>query len=184
MFDRKDAKRIKNLSGLSQICIDLKPRRCDSDVYINQEMDVTNLVKYMEKKKKEGEKISYFHAFVTAFGKTYYNREKLNRFVANRHIYEHNDVVISFVAKVSFDDTAEEMMILIKIDPEDNVETISRKIKDKVEAIRKSKKNKIDKKGANNAIDFLGKLPNVLRVPVVGLLKFCDKTLRISCVRL
>ena len=33
-IDRKDGKRVENVSGLSQISIDLKPRRCDSDVYI------------------------------------------------------------------------------------------------------------------------------------------------------
>lgn len=37
-------KRIRNLSGLSQILLDLKPYRCDSDVYINQDVDVTELV--------------------------------------------------------------------------------------------------------------------------------------------
>ena len=101
---RKYAKRINNLSGLSQILIDLKPRRCDSDVYINQKMDVTELCKYMENKKKKNEDITIFHAFMTAIGKLYYNKPYLNRFIANRHIYEHNDIVISFVAKVAFNE--------------------------------------------------------------------------------
>ena len=48
---RKDAKRIKNIDGLSQILLDLKPNRCDSDVFIKQKMDVTELVKYIENKK-------------------------------------------------------------------------------------------------------------------------------------
>lgn len=60
-------------------------------------------------------------------GKTIYNRDKLNRFIANRHTYEHNDVVISFVAKVSFDDKSEEVMIMIPIDKEDNIDTISKR---------------------------------------------------------
>src|SRR5574344_277180 len=107
---RKDAKRIKYLGGLEQILIDLKPYRCDSDVFINQNMDVTELVKYIENKKKKGEEITYFHAFVTAIGKTLYNRRKLNRFIANRHVYEHKEIVISFVAKVDFNDKSEEIM--------------------------------------------------------------------------
>lgn len=171
--DRKDAQRIKNISGMSQIMIDLKPSRSVSDVYINQEMDVTNLCKYVEKQKQAGKEITYFHAFVTAIGKVIYNRPLLNRFVANRHVYEHNDVVISFVAKIAFEDSAEEMMILLKIDPNDNLESISKKIKDKVSSIRNSKK--VSKRGANSAIDILGKLPNIIRVPVVGLLKWTDK---------
>lgn len=170
--DRKDAKRVKGISGLAQICIDLKPGRCDSDVYINQKMDVTNLVKYIETRKKEEEKITYFYAFVTALGKAIYNRPKLNRFVANRHIYEHNEVIISFVAKVSFDDTSEELMVMVPFDAKDNIKTISKKIKDKVDGIRNKKTSK---QGANNAIDVLGKLPNIIRIPIMGLFKWCDK---------
>jgi len=170
--DRKDAKRVRNLTGMAQICIDLKPDRCDSDVYINQKMDVTNLVKYIEKRKKEKDEISYFHAFVTAIGKTFYNRPKLNRFVANRHIYEHDDIVVSFVAKVTFDDKSEELMIMVPIEENDNIDSISKKIKNKVDSVR----NKTSKKeGANNAIDILGKLPNIVRIPIVGIFKWCDK---------
>ena len=172
MRDRKDAKRINNIDGLAQISIDLKPNRSVSDVYINQKMDVTKLLEYIKEKKETNENLTFFHAIVAAIGKTIYNRPKLNRFVANRHMYEHNDVVISFVAKVSFDDHSEEMMILITIDPSDTIDSISKKIKDKVSSIRNKKEKK---EGANSAIDTLGKLPNILRVPIVGFLKWCDK---------
>ena len=171
--DRKDAKRIRNINGMEQILMDLKPKRCDSDVYINQKIDVTNLAKYIEEKKEEGNKISYFHAFVTAIGKTFYNRPKLNRFVANRRLYEHNDIVISFVAKVSFDDKSEELMLMVPIKEDDNLFTISKKISSKVERTRKD--SKPNKKGANSAIDVIGKLPNLIRVPLVGMFKWCDK---------
>ena len=170
--DRKDAKRIKDINGMFQIMLDLKPKRCDSDVFINQKMDVTKLVEYIEKQKKEGKQYSYFHAFVTAIGKTMYNRPKLNRFIKNRHVYEHNTITISFVAKVSFDDRSEEIMVMIPIDANDNIDSISKKIKDKVDSIRNKKATK---EGANDAIDVLGKLPNIVRVPVVGFLKWCDK---------
>ena len=45
---KSSAKRIK-IGGMSQLLIDLKPRRCDSDVYINYKIDVSNLIKYIEK---------------------------------------------------------------------------------------------------------------------------------------
>lgn len=106
-----------------------------------------------------------------ALAKVIYNRNKLNRFVQNRHIYEHNDIIISFVAKVAFEDDKEEIMIMVPIKEEDNINTISKYIKEKVNSIRN---NKHTKKGANNAIDFLGKLPNIIRIPVVGVLKILD----------
>ena len=172
MRDRSDGRAIRDLKGTEQILIDLKPNRVDSYVYIDQKMDLTNLVKYITKKKKEGIQVSYFHAFVTAIAKTFYNRPKLNRYVANRHVYEHNDVVISFVAKASFTDHSEELMVMLPIDKDDNLESISKKTRDKVEAIRV---RRTSKKGANNAVDIVGKLPNIIRVPLVGIVKWCDK---------
>lgn len=175
LLDRKDGKRIKNITGMNQILIDLKPNRCDSDVYINQKIDVTELVKYIEKKKKEGIEITYFHAFITALAKVIYNRPYLNRFVQNRHVYEHNEVIISFVAKISFDDKSEEIMLLVPFKENDTLETISKKIKEKVDKIRNKKIKKEKKKeGANDAIDTLGKLPNIIRVPLIGLFKWLD----------
>ncbi len=167
-------RRVKNITGLNQIMIDIKPDRCDSDVYINQKIDVTNLVKYMEKKKKENKDITFFHAFMTAIAKVYYTRPKLNYYVRKRHVYEHNKIVISFVAKMSFDDKSEEVMVLVPIDDNDNINTISEKINKKISKIRDKHKD-YNKKGANNAITVLAKLPNIIRIPVVGLLKLCDK---------
>lgn len=166
----RNAKRVKDLHGMEQILIDLKPRRCDSFVYSYKELDVTNLAKYIEKKKGEG--ITFFHAFVAAIGKTFYTRNKLNRFVQNRHVFEHNDVIVSFVAKVAFDDKSEEIMIMVPIGENDNIETISKYIAKKVDDIRNKK---VKKEGANDAIDVLGKLPNIIRVPLIGLLKWFDK---------
>ena len=165
-------KRIKNLKGMEQLIIDIKPNRSVSDVYINQKMDLTNLVKYIDKKKLNKEDITYFHAFITAIGKVLYNRPKLNRYIRNRHIFEHGDVVISFVAKVTFEDQSEEIMIMVPVEPDDNIKTISKKISDKVNSMRKGSTKK---EGANDAIDVIAKLPNVLRVPLVGILKWMDK---------
>lgn len=172
MRSRRDAKRIRDINGMFQIMLDLKPNRCDSDVFINQKMDVTKLVEYVEKKKKEGKEITYFHTFLTAIGKTIYNRPKLNRFIANRHVFEHNDITISFVAKISFDDRSEEIMVMVPIEEKDNIDTISKKVKDKVDSIRQKRATK---EGANNAIDVIGKLPNIVRVPLMGLFKWMDK---------
>ena len=168
---RKDAKRVKNINGMEQLMIDIKPSRADSDVFLKDDFDVTEMVKFIEKSKQEGKDYTYFHAFVTAIAKTIYNRPKLNRFIANRHVYEHNEVIVSFVAKVSFEDQAEEVMLLIPIELDDNIETIGKKITSKVKDIRE---NNVEKEGANSAIDTLGKLPNIIRIPVVGLLKWMD----------
>ena len=50
---RINSRRIK-IGGMNQLMIDLKPRRCDADVFINTPIDVTNLVNYIDKRKKDG----------------------------------------------------------------------------------------------------------------------------------
>lgn len=167
-------RRVKSLTGMGQIMLDIMPNRCDSDVFINEKIDVTNLVKYIEKSKKGDNKLTYFHAFMTAIGKTIYNRPKLNYYVRNRHLYEHKDIVISFVAKTDFNDKSEEMMVLVPFKEKDNIFTIKEKINNELNKYRNNN-SKENKGGANSAIDVLAKLPNIIRVPLVGLLKWCDK---------
>lgn len=164
----KNAKRVE-LPGLMQCCIDLKPGRMENEVYLNEEMDVTPLCVYIDSKAAEGIRYTYFQAFVTAIAKMMYQRPKLNRFVSNRHMYEHTDVTLSFVAKMSLDDRSEEIMLVVPVTAEDNIISIAEKVKRKVENLRSSS---VTKKGANSAIDTLGKLPNIIRVPVFGIIKW------------
>lgn len=174
--DRKDAKKVRNLDGLHNVMIDIKPERCDSDVYMNKEIDVTKLIKYVEKYKKEhpDDKITYFHAFAMAFAKTIYNKPLLNRFIANRTFYDRNDVIIAFVAKIAFEEDSEEVMINIKVDKDDNIFTLRDKITKRVAKIRNSKKGE-KKENTNNIVDVVGKLPKLIRMIVTGALKFLDK---------
>lgn len=171
--DRKDAKLCRDVNGLNQILIDLKPKRSLSEVYINQKIDVTNLVEYVKNKKEnEKDKLTYFHAFMMAVGKILYNRPLLNRFIANRHMYEHNNVSISYVMKIEFNDKSEEVMVIMPIKEDDNLFSLSKKISAKVNKIRKKEDSG---KGANDAIHILGKLPNIIRVPLVGIFKVFDR---------
>jgi len=170
--DRKDAKRCRDIGGMNQICIDLKPKRYMSELYLNEKVDVTNLVDYINSQKEKGNNITYFHAFALSIAKTIYNRPLLNRFVANRHIYEHNNVSLSFVMKIDFTDKSEEIMVVMPVDEDDNIFTISKKISEKVNAIRKKGDTG---EGANDIINVVGKMPNIIRIPIVGVLKLMDK---------
>ena len=110
--------------------------------------------------------------FLTAIGKVMYNRPKLNRFISNRHMYEHKDILLSFVAKMSLDDKSEEMMLTIPIEENDTMESIAAKTAAKGEKLRSVK---AEKAGANSAADALGKMPNIIRVPIFVIVKVLGK---------
>lgn len=168
---RKDAVKVKDVHGTTNIMIDFKPKRSDSEVYMNVKVDVTEFVKYMDTLKKKNKDLTYFHGMAFIMAKTLYTRHYLNRFVANRTLYEHKNVSLAFVAKSEFEDDALEYLTVIKIDKNDTIEDISRIIKEKVQRIRSNRHDG----GANSAADFVGHLPKLLRIVIVGLLKWMDK---------
>lgn len=168
--DRRDGKLIK-VPAMAKVMTYIKNRE-ESYVYINRKFDVTDLIDYMKKKKKKNPDLTYFHAFSMAVAKTIYNRPKLNTFIMNHKFYQRNDVILTFVAKVNFEDNAKELMALIKVDPEDNIDDLSNKIKEKIDKFR----NKKTQTSTDDSLDALGKLPNwMLKFIVAPLFKWLDR---------
>jgi pyruvate/2-oxoglutarate dehydrogenase complex dihydrolipoamide acyltransferase (E2) component len=169
--DRKDGKKIK-VPAMAKVMTYLKSRE-EAYVYINRKFDVTDLVKYMKKKKEKNPDITYFHAFSTAIAKTIYNRPRLNTFIMNHNFYQRNDVILTFTARISYDDNNnKEIMSLIKVDPNDNIDSLSNKIKEKVNNFR----NKKIQSSSDDSLDLLGKLPNwMLKIFVAPIAKWMDR---------
>ena len=160
-MNRKDGIKVKNLDGMHGLINFVMPRRADSEVYINTKLDVTNLVEYINKKKKQkgNEDLTYFHAFAIGIGKLLYNRPLLNRFIINKTHYDRKDITLSFVAKKEFNDLAEETFNVVKVEEKDNIFTMSNKISGKVHKVREEKKTN----AADNFINNIGKLPKFIR---------------------
>ena len=167
--DRKDGIRVR-ISGFDKFLYLLKPRRSEAEVYISKKIDVSDLVKYMEKKKKDNEEITYFHLFSTAVAKLVYNKPYLNRFIMGSNKYERNEVTLSFVAKTKFEDDAKELLKVIKIEDDDNVDTISKKI---FGSVRKIRSNEISH--TDDFVNSLGKLPGMVMSIIVWFVKKLDR---------
>ena len=167
--DRKDGSMVR-ISGFDKFLYLLKPRRSEAEVYISKKIDVSDLVKYMEKKKKDNEEITYFHLFSTAVAKLVYNKPYLNRFIMGSNKYERNEVTLSFVAKTKFEDDAKELLKVIKIEDDDNVDTISKKI---FGSVRKIRSNEISH--TDDFVNSLGKLPGVVMSIIVWFVKKLDR---------
>lgn len=169
--DRRDATKVRDIHVMQNIMIDFKPNRCDSFVYMNAKIDVTNFVKFIKELKEDGKKITFFHGIIAVLAKTVYSRPKMNYFVANRTLYNHDDVSFGFVAKEEFEDDSVELLTILKVKEEDTLFDIADTLYKRVQEIR-SKKSDADLDGT---VDFLGKLPKIFRVPLIGFLKWMDK---------
>ena len=163
--DRRDGKWIKNLDGIHFIMPYMMPNRCDAEVYIEERLDVTNLMAYLEEKNKDAAyKTTLFHVFTTAIAKVVYHRPLLNRFVCGRRLYERNKITLGFTVKRKFEDHAEESLLITPVDGETTLEKMSHKILGDTKQLRSDDGNSMD--------DILGafsKVPRFLmRLVMVG----------------
>ena len=168
--DRRDGYRVRDINGFQYVLIDFKPNRCDSAVYMNVDIDVTEFVKFIKKMKEDNPGLTYYHGLVNVMAKTLYSRPYMNRFIADRKMYMHKDVSLASSIKEEFEDGSVECLMVIKVDKKDNLLDISKKTKAKVDKIRSKQKGDID-----GTADLIGKIPQFIRVPVIGFLKLLDK---------
>ena len=167
---RRDGVRIKGLDGFHNILPYVMPKRTEAEVSMTEQFDVTDLVKYMkERNEEEGTELKIFHAICTAVARTIYHRPKLNWFISGKRFYERKDITLSFVVKQKFRDDADESLMFLKVEPDMNLDTISKMILGDVEKLRREKSNDLDR-----LMDFVGSLPRPVLEVFFGSLRVLE----------
>lgn len=128
--DRKDGVLLKNITAMHYVMPLMYPNRCDNEAFISERIDLTNIMAYLEKK-NAGEpeyKYNLFQIMVTAMLKTITLRPKMNRFIANKSMYQRNEVSAAFTIKKIFSDNGAESLAIIRSKPTDTIDTIHNEI--------------------------------------------------------
>ncbi len=171
--DRRDARWVRDLPGLNTIMMHIMPNRTDAEVYLNDKIDVTDLLKFLEEKNAQHPdyKTTVFHCFVLAIGRMVKERPKMNRFIQGRRMYERNEISLSFVAKRRFTDHAEESLMFFTPKDEDTLDSFSYHIAGEVKEMRKSEHST---GGIDETIDGFAKIPRILLIPIIGFIRIMD----------
>ena len=110
MRNRRDGTYLE-VPALRRIVPYLLRTRTTSTVYFPQRIEVDALLGWLEtvnRDRARSERITLFHVFLTAIARTVRLRPEVNRFVAGRRTYEHDQISISFIVKESMSDDGEE----------------------------------------------------------------------------
>lgn len=167
--DRYDAYRIRDIDGIHFYMAYLMPKRTEAEVYINEKIDVTELLKYIEKKNATGErKVTVFHCVIAAVIRTIMMRPLLNRYISGKRYYMRNEISLGFTVKRQFEDHAEETLMIYRPKDEENLEAITDRISPKVKSIRKEKKGQ----SVDDILNIVKKLPK----PIMNLFMFFMRT--------
>lgn len=170
--DRRDGRRVKDVPGLQTIMAHLMPNRTDNEVYLHDTIDVTELVKYLEKKNENLDyKVTLFHCTITALARMVKERPLMNRFIQGHRMYERNEISLSFVCKRRFADHAEEALMVLVPGDTDTINEISRKIAGDVMETRKSEHST---GGVDALLDSFAKIPPLLLMPVIRVIRWLD----------
>ena len=169
--DRPDGQLVRGVDSVHAIIPFLLPKRCDAEVFLRQQIDVTELKKHLDELNAQQDfRTTVFHAVVTAAAKTVYMRPLLNRFIENRHYFDRNRVTISFMAKRQFTDHAEEVQMILDAKPDDTLTTISRRIVGDVSEARHG-----EGQGADRTLDILAKFPRPIMAVLMAGFRFLDR---------
>ncbi len=171
--DRRDARLVRDATGLQTIMAHLWPRRTDCEVYLHDVIDATELVRYMERKNAAHPeyKTTVFHCAITGLARMLKERPLMNRYVQGRRLYQRDRIIISFVCKRRFADGAEEALMCLTPKDEDTLDQISRQIAGDVAQTRQSE---TATGGIDSVLNAFGKLPRPLLMLIVRVVRWLD----------
>ena len=170
--DRKDGKLIRDLDPMHVITPILYPNRCDNEAYFLERFDMAPIRAYLERINKDETEFPYtpFHILVTAVIKVITLRPRLNRFVANKLMYQRNEVSVSFVVKKLFTDNGAEALAIIHAKEDDDIKTIHQKL---FKQISTSRSDVIDR--SSESMDIVSRMPRRLTRLFCEFICFLDR---------
>ncbi len=154
--DRKDGKLLRDIDSMHYIMPLMYPNRCDNEAFMHLRIDLTKAEAYLEKKNANDPPYRYnlFQLVVTAMLKTITLRPQMNRFIANKNMYQRNELTSAFTVKKIFSDHGGEALARIHAKETDNIDTIHDDIYRQVSFCRSDNKD-----ASTESMDLLQKIP-------------------------
>lgn len=159
---RRDGRLVADLPAVRRVVPHLMPTRLESTIYYRQHLDVEHLMDWLPRvnaDRSEGERVRFFHVFLTAWARLYRRRPELNRFISGRRTYEHHEISFAFTAKQAMTDEAAEVQVHLRFDGTETVDEVRDRVEAALDQARGSGRNESDR-----LVDVLVRLPR----PVVA----------------
>ncbi len=169
--DRYDAYRIRNIDGVHHYMAYLMPKRTDAEVYINEKIDVTELLSYIKEKNLSGErKVTIFHCVIAAVARTVKMRPLLNRYISGKRYYMRHDISLGFTIKKKFEDHAEESLMIYKPKDDENLCAITDRLTPHVKEAKKENSGR----SVDNILNIVKKFPKWFMNLFMWFMNFAD----------
>lgn len=167
--DRRDAKLIRDIDAMHYVMPLMYPNRCDNEAFMTMRVNLEKTEEYLQKRLSEhpGERIAIFQVVIAAVLKTIWLRPQMNRFIANKNVYQRNDVTAAFTVKKTFTDEGDETLARILAEEGDTIESLNSKIQDQIHLCKTGTDESTD------AMNVIKKLPGKHAIGFIA--RFLDR---------
>ena len=171
--DRPDGRRVRSLSPISSVGVYIMPERNQANNMFKGSIEVTELERYIRKKKLAGyEGFGITDVFLAAYVRTIAKYPAGNRFISGQKIFARDDD-IQFCMTIKKDMTVEapDTIIKLHLKPSDTMEEVYQKFHAAVAEVKNT--SELDSE-FDGVAKLLGMIPGVVLKFVVWLLKLLD----------
>lgn len=102
---RADGKRLRHTDPMYRVAAHIMDKRVDSMNMITIDIPYEPMQDYINKKRKEGVRISHMSLVIAAYIRTMAEFPQLNRFIVNKKVYTRNEVAVGMVVLKSGEDS-------------------------------------------------------------------------------
>lgn len=143
---RKDGRLVDAADPMLSIMPYMMRSRIEAQVSYTFSIRLDTINAFIREKRREGKRITFFHVIISALLKMIGERPHLNRFVAGRRVYQHDDFDILYVVKPDLTDESDESVARVRFEEDDTIFNVADRMSIQTEAIQNATGLKADDK--------------------------------------
>ena len=169
--DRKEGRLLRSLAPFYTFIPFIMRTRNDACNYFTDKIEVTEIDRYLRRKRTEGYKgMGMLYLMIAAYIRVIAIKPGLNRFIAGQRIFARNNIEVVMAVKRGLAEDASETTIKVEFSPKDTIYDVYRKMNEKIDEIKADD-------GENNTEQVaaaLCKLPRFLLRFALAIIKALD----------
>ena len=123
--DRYDGYRVRELDLPFHLIPVIMRNRCDSEVFFEEIIDIAPLEEFVRQKRRtDMPNLHYLHVVLAAMVRVYALRPRINRFVAGKKIFAHNNIRFAMTVKRTLAIDGEETEMIPEFQPTDTLQDV------------------------------------------------------------
>ena len=169
--DRKDGRLLRTLPAFNKFIPFIMPQRNDRFIHYEEAFEVSRVDRRLRALRTEGYKgIGILHFMIACYVRAVAMLPGVNRFVAGRRIYAHNNIEVVMTVKRELSIDATETTIKVRFQPTDTIFDVYRKMNEKIDEIKSSDENN----NTEAVAEILASFPRFLLRAAIGVLRALD----------